>query len=290
MNDFFAQNQGYRWLDGFRWFSSVYTTYLPPNAISALNRPLDGNDLAETATPISTNTTYTGDIADSSDEDFYTFEMAKKGYLGVNVSFPKPVSSDYCLYLYSAKGKLVDAFVIPAEEKDFISPKIGVANGTYYVCLYDGPSSSYTLRVDAKASSKYEGEDNDSPQLANKITPGKKKHGRTNNNRIFYFTDDYIFSNFDKDFYKLTITKTCDITIKFVTNTSYCYTNDYENLRDDEGNYLDFDTQKTITNKNGKLTEVYTKRNLKPGTYYFKVEGNANGYGDPVGAYTLLVK
>lgn len=215
------------------------------------------NDI-KSATLLNVNNQYNGILHDTSDKDYYKFQLKKPGNL--SISMPNIVDYSWRIELYDSAGKELSAFrteygsLATRASKD----QIGLPAGTYYIKVenysYYNNSSKvpYHFDISFDQSSFFELEPNASFQQATPIQFNYKYHGNLN-------------SSNDKDYFSFTVEKvgTYTISMPLLSGSSWGV-----NIYDAKSNRL-----KWFRTSYDSLTIGTTSENiiLSPGTYYIEI-------------------
>ena len=236
--------------------------------VFAANEAEDNGSRAS-ANAISLNTTVTGSISSSSDNDWYKFTLSQAGVISVQFGHQDLTSSNnyWAVYLYNSEGGNISggseyAHTFKGDGTGGSLPEVGLPAGTYYARVRSSSyhsSTNYTLRVSFTASSTYEKEYNGSRDSASAINVNTAYKGS-------------LYSSSDVDWYKITLPQAGALTVEF-THKDLTSSNNYwtVHLYNSEGDNITggSDTANTFKGDGtgGKLPEV----GLPAGTYYVKV-------------------
>lgn len=249
---------------------------------NASNWEEEVNNTISTANTIKSGTTYNGSIATTEDKDYYKVEMNKKGYLQFKFTHANTgnTATHYRISVLNSAGSNICEVTNAGVDTLYVSDKIGLAKGTYYVLvsvsstLYTG---DYGLTVTTKAASNWESEVNGDTATANSLKVGKEMHG--------------VISSYsgDLDYYKFTLDKTSYVNVSLshkkmnVAGTSW-----YVYLLKSNGSRLNYLTDHLYSYAGDAYTES-TAIKMEKGTYYVVVRaaaGNKNAVGEE---YTVSV-
>ena len=250
------------------------------NAKTAGNREVESNDSAATANSVKNGKTCYGSISSSSDKDYYKIKMSKAGYLQVKFGHKNSQSTASCynVVLYNKDNSEIYKFTNTGTETSFISCKLGLAAGEYYVCISQASTlytGDYTICMTQKAVSGWETENNGDWATADNIKVGKSVNGV-----ITGYTSD-------EDCYRFTLTKAQYINFSLA----------HEKINDSGRSWY-----VTLYNANGKrfyqnydhiycyAGSTYTESpavKLSKGTYYLRVQAYAKNAVEK--EYTLCV-
>lgn len=249
---------------------------------NASNWEEEVNNTISTANTIKSGTAYNGSIATTDDKDYYKVEMNKKGYLQFKFTHANTgnTATHYRISVLNSAGSNIYEVTNAGVDTLYVSDKIGLAKGTYYVLvsvsstLYTG---DYGLTVTTKAASNWESEVNGDTATANSLKVGKEMHG--------------VISSYsgDLDYYKFTLDKTSYVNVSLshkkmnVAGTSW-----YVYLLKSNGSRLNYLTDHLYSYAGDAYTES-TAIKMEKGTYYVVVRaaaGNKNAVGEE---YTVSV-
>ena len=250
-------------------------------SVMPLSADASGNDSSVYAEKISVNTPYTEYISDYDDQDWFTFTLAKQGYVSFTFmhELVDSTSDVWEVYLYDEELETtLYSCDISGNKVTTKGYKIGLPAGKYYVKVIDGWSGSagynvdYSLTVNATYTSTWETEPNNSYTAVDKISAGKYYNG---------IIKDYN----DDDWYKFSLSAQSYITFTMkhtlVNSTSevwelYLYNAELEEFYN-------------WSIAGSKATTTTCKVGLPKGTYYVKVcDGWSGSYGYGV-PYSLKV-
>lgn len=231
------------------------------------------------AWPINVNTTYTDTATETNLNNWYKFTLPAAGYITLSHThtFINSRSTYWYMYLYNEadKSNHMRQWYIEGVDESFLTRKIGLPAGTYYVCIdpysYYSKNVTYQFRVNFTQSAVWEKEYNNSFASADLISTNVTYYGTSKDGS-------------DEDYYKFTLPKDGVINIRF--RHSYI-----DNSSSFWRVYLYSDTAKDTT----YLTRYYTGNydsetstggiGLRAGTYYVRVET----YRDSGADYNLQV-
>ncbi|MFJ7829293.1 Ig-like domain-containing protein [Peribacillus sp. NPDC046944] len=218
------------------------------------------NNDRSTANLINLNKQYNG-WADY-DSDYYVIEVPSSGE--VKVEMNRTLKTSYEISLYNSAGSEMESWYT-YYGKDSMIPVIhtGLPQGTYYIKIRttdgDRDNIPYRFKVNFKANSLFETEDNDSMSLADTLKVSKAMNG-------------VISSRSDSDYYSLNLTKNMNIAVQLTASKDTSY--DVQIFNQDNSVY-----ESLYTNYgNGKLKTI-KNLNLKKGIYYIKLrryDGESN--------------
>ena len=222
------------------------------------------NGTAVTATHISVNTNYKGNIMESGDKDWYSFTLTSPGYISTSFShgYEDRNSSYWKLSLYnsdSLNSDLLYRYYIGNELNEISNSGTGLPSGTYYIKIESASYRSdkpYTFRINYTASSAWESEVNDAAESADKVSIGSNYHGN-------------IKKSGDKDWFKFTVSAYQKISISFSHGLEE-RSSSYWHLRLFNSNNLNSDIMNVYYY--GNETEAVTNTvYLDSGTYYINI-------------------
>ena len=255
---------------------------------NAVNWETESNNTMAAANQIKSQTTYYGSTFCADDVDYFKIDQNKAGYLQLNLKHENTQSTDshYVLELYNTDGTRLFQVNNTGTETNYTTPKIGLAKGTYYVCLRAGSqlcTGDYSLKAITKADSNWESETNGDLSTADKLTLGKETHGVVTD----YSTDlDYYTFTSDKSTY-MNFSRTHD-KINADTTSWYVYL-----LRADGKRYTIYKGTDHLYSSAGASYTESSPLTLPGGTYYLVVRAyhqNAIGKEYTVSANRLGAK
>ena len=263
-----------------KFLSVLITVFLMSCVIFALSLTVsaktvnetEDNNSTSTADVISLGDTAKGVISTNSDVDYYKFTVSKNGYLEINFSNTLVDNSSakwkVTVYKYANSLDEMHCHIVQATYTSTDLPRIGVTPGTYYIEIVDRAydyivNVEYGVKVNFTASEYWESELNDSYTTADEINIGNTHSG--------YIRDDY-----DKDYYKFTVSKNGYLEINFsntlVDNSSAKWkvtVYKYANSLDEMHCHI---VQATYTSTD--LPRI----GVTPGTYYIEIVDRAYDY------------
>ena len=271
---------------GYFWNDSDYSFQVNFTQSKAWEK--EYNRTADTATVISKNMTYYGNVCQSDDEDWFKFTVEENGE--VEFVFTHPYFSNSSSYwkmalyrtneikgIYTNKTSGGDVWEFKGTEKE-TKFTMGLAAGTYYAKVYKGyyaDTSTYSLRLNYTKSSVWEKEYNGNAVNANTISTNTTYYGN-------------ICHNDDEDWYKFSVP--ADGKVEFVFTHPYIESsNSYWKMamyRTDElqGIYTNQTSGGDHWQIKGSNKETKFSMGLKSGTYYIRV---FKGYSSSASTYTL---
>ena len=222
-----------------------------------------GNDSYYYADSISVNQTYTGNLVDSYDEDWYVFTLSSPGYVSISFSHDY-VDSAYEYWRVTLCDDDGDAITDYWQykgntTKTIKTQNIGLPAGTYHIKIepYGTRTVNYKFKVNFTSSSIWERENNDYYSRADRISL----------NKMYYGT---IMDSSDEDWYKFTLSSKTTVNIAFehtfVDSSSERWR---VTLCDDDGEAITDYWQYKGDKKGVVKTQNIT---LPKGTYHLKVE------------------
>lgn len=221
------------------------------------------NDTAVTATAVSLNTYYHGNLMKSSDKDWYSFTLPSSGYISTTFSH------DYLdknwkywrLFLYNSdnlNSAILERGYLGNELEEVTHYGTGLPAGTYYIKILDSYFSEkgYQFKINFTASESWEQEVNNSAESANTIFLDRYYNG---NLKTSSDVDWYTFTL--NDYQKCSITFSHEYVDKNLT---------YWRLK----LYSSSNMNSPLLDKNykGNVTgEISDQLYLSSGTYYLKI-------------------
>jgi hypothetical protein len=213
------------------------------------------NGSLTSANTISLNTSYTGNMQNYSDVDYYKFTLSSAGKVTLNFQHPLVNNGSWEVRIIDTNNNELQYFTSGSTEINFSGNNLRLPAGTYYVKVndsyYNNTDYSFNVNYTAEGSS-FEKEFNDSLTSANTISLNTSYTGNMQN-----------YS--DVDYYKFTLSSAGKVTLNFqhplVNNGSWevriLNANNYEL----QSNYWN------STTINGDASTL----SLPAGTYYVKV-------------------
>ena len=241
------------------------------------NREVEYNESMNTATEVELNTEIIGNLSNSSDKDYYKFEIPGNGSITLEYNY-EAGKSDMRMTLFDIDGSdrqwVYDSenIVMPTRTNTFRVPE-----GTYYICIsdyYGGSKNNadYTINInyDNESGKDYEIEYNGTITLSNELSLDRKIIGN-------------LYDSKDKDYYTFSISNTKNITL------IYDYQSGTPNMRI---SILDQNSKEisstTFDSQNDSFPYKIPLNNIAAGNYYIIVSdyyGGAKNNAD----YTLTV-
>ena len=168
------------------------------------------NEYKHTATAIRTNTEYNGTLRNSKDKDYYVFTLPAAGYVSFDFSheFVDQNRELWFLRLEDAEeGQLFDGGYSGRDVSVKTSNRIGLPEGTYYICVYplasrEAQTVVYRFSVHYTEDESWEREFNDNIVSVNPISLNKDYHGS-------------LISQKDKDCFSFTLPAPGCISVRF---------------------------------------------------------------------------
>lgn len=233
----------------------------------------ENNDTLAAATTLLSNTKRIGTLISSSDADYYAYTVDKKGYFTIDFTRDDPFADagwGWDIDIYDTAGNLLDSYT--GIETNFSTQKFNYKVGTkIYIKITANYSGSaprdqiYYLQSTATAKSNWEIETRKttSDSWKSRISGAAKLTGTKRYGSLWTSTDN--------DVYKLSVSKTGNVTLKFNPN----------NTEDNVGWGYDIFLYK----KNGEKAKVFeyikTATNqtfyAKKGTYYVVICASYTG-------------
>lgn len=265
----FAPGTYYFKISAYNSYFHAHDTYqIQASFVADRFYEIEYNDSIKTASSIDLNSAYMARIHNASDVDYYQFTTTKNGYFNLHFSHLNTDidgNGGWNITLFNEQGETLKSYT-NVRDLTYKTMNFGIAKGTYYIKImpyntYFYTSSQYSIKINYKASTTFEAENNNKKKHANTLSIKKK-------NKKYKGTISGVISNWnDIDYYKVKITKKGKVTILF------------------QDADLDLNHFKiSVYNKNGKQLTSYSntkakkskKLSLKKGTYYIRVEGFQN--------------
>jgi len=224
------------------------------------------NHTPTTATTISLNHEYTGNLSSSSDTDYYKFQLPNDGNVAVTLrhqdsGISTSTSTYWRGYLY-VEGDLSNALhiVYLKGTPNTATIQEGLPAGTYYLKIIDYSYSpaQYHLKVDFEASDYYEKSPNHTPTTATTIS---LNHEYTGN----------LSSSSDTDYYKFQLPNDGNVAVTLrhqdsgISTSTSTYWRGYLYVEGDLSNALH------IVYLKGTPNTATIQEGLPAGTYYLKI-------------------
>jgi putative cell wall-binding protein len=218
------------------------------------------NGSLQTATPIQLNTSYSGLITNTSDEDYFKFTLSKAG--NVTISVDRSVDQSWLVEVMDKDGnEFTDFYTSSSNSSNGTEDvEIGLDKGEYYVKItsYSWESVNYHFQVKFEESNYFEKEHNDTLKTSTPVELNKAYKGNI---------QDYYPG--DEDWYTYKLEKPGNVTIKMdrVVGSSW---------------FIE------VVNQEGKrLTQEYTKYDSKAiGQEEFEIGLPAGQYYIHISDYT----
>lgn len=228
------------------------------------------DDSASQANAIKINKTYTGNLSDGGDQDFFKFVLKEKRKVRLKFSHAK---TDYNSILWrvallgDSEGELT-AIESTGQNAHMYSDYVRLPAGIYYVRITSFDNwidSDYKVIVEAnKESDQTENEENDDYGSATSISLGSSIKGN-------------IQSSEDIDFYKIVLNRKTNLKVQF-SHDLIDNTNLFWNVMlysEDSGEGLKNDDEQSSWGISGtSQNNVSTWSRLSAGTYYMKISSN----------------
>ena len=244
---------------------SVTTSAIP----ITLSTIVDGNSFA-TAKSMSVNTSYSDNITEDDDIDYYKFTLSDAGSVYINFKHENLFdSAEYWVAtIYDTDTDEIAEYSFSGADTNVNTYKVGLDKGTYYLeihggCWYSGSrysgrydATNYTFNLKYTKSAYWEKENNEEFKTATRIYENKSYSGSINDDE-------------DIDCYKLYIDSAGSMYINFK----------HENLFDSEEYWVatlyNTETEEIAEYSFlGADTNVNTyKLGLDKGTYYLEIHG-----------------
>lgn len=253
---------------------------------SSLNFETEPNDTKNEADEIDFSTPIYGATSNrigKTDKDWFKVTLEADGY--INLDFRHTVTDSENSYntwkisLYTAEQKLVYCKNIQFNAESVVSPAIGLAKGTYYILVDNSDmyavNDTYCVEVSYVENAYWEKEYNNTYETATPLSKGSAINATLIENGTDY----------DADFYKITLSETQDIFINLSHKVSssnkecFVFTLYDENMKpvapcDENGKYYYSSLGELIYSVSNTLDKAQTKayyNSLKAGNYYVKV-------------------
>ena len=172
---------------------------------SASGYEYESNGTSAKANPLTAGVAITGQLASSTDVDYYKISTTQAGVLSIAFDAPGNSSLNYFnLALYDVNGVLLGQYTTGSDKTYTFG---AAAAGTYYVAAsaatyYDSNQYSLTAGFTAGSASGYEYESNGTSAKANPLTAGVAITGQ-------------LASSTDVDYYKISTTQAGVLSIAF---------------------------------------------------------------------------
>ncbi len=228
------------------------------------------NDTTATATTLLSNVKRIGTLISGDDTDYYAYTVDKSGYFTLDFTREDPTSEvgwGWSMYLYDTAGNLL--YEYKQFKTNFSTQKFNFKPGTkIYIRICPNWSSNaprdqvYYLKATAVAKGNWETE--------TMKTSSDSWSSRIKNAQKLTKTKRYgsLWNSSDNDVYKLSVSKTGKVTLKFYPN----------NTEDNVGWGYDVEIYKKNGDKATSFTKLKTTTTktfyAKKGTYYVVVSAN----------------
>jgi hypothetical protein len=216
------------------------------------------NNNSSTASTMTLGSSMNGQLASSTDIDWYRFTTTSAGLLSIVFDVPSTsTSTDYFrLGLYDSAGVLLSLFTTGADKTYTASAPVA---GTYYLAVdvptyyyYNGGSYNLTANLTPGSTTGFESEPNDSLATADTLTLGAPITGQ-------------LSSSTDKDVYKVTVSAAGTFSLIFDVPSTSTSTDYFRlGLYDSAGVLLSLFTT--------GADKTYTASAPVAGTYYLAVD------------------
>jgi len=233
-------------------------------------------DSFSSASAISVNKSYTDNISDEYNIDYYKFILSSAGSIYLNFKHENLFDQNeyWAAVIYDSATNRIAAYSFSGSETDIETYSIGLDAGTYYLKIYGGDwcsswygdysqcysTTDYSFIIKYEGSEYWEKENNESFSSASKINTNKTYSGSINDEN-------------DIDYYKFALSK-----------NGYVYLNfSHENLYNQDEYWVAviYDSATNVISAysfSGSETDTYSV-GLETGTYYLKIHGG-NWYND----------
>ena len=251
-----------RKLSAFIVLVMVFSLFTATTA-AALNEA-EPNDAMNQATQISLNQEATGNIANSTDVDYYVFTLSNKGSVSLSFNYLSGTPG-HRVRLYDSESKEIqgESFYNSNVVFPYTMDKIRLPAGTYYIRVdrYSNQAfNDYVLKVNYtdESSGNFESEPNASVNQANPITNGTPITGN-------------VESSNDVDYYSFTIpgNGSLQLTFNYTSGTPGHRVRLYDSAsKEIQG--------ESFYNSNIAFPYTMDKLRLPAGTYYIRIERYSN--------------
>jgi hypothetical protein len=239
---------------------------------SAATSEVQSNDTMDTATNIAVNNTYTGNISEGGDVDFYKVSLTSDGVVNLKLNHAEIPGDSKTYWKAELLNSAGDQYMY-LESHGYDTEKStnrALRKGTYYVKIYRGTgyfydytTADYKLSVNFKGSNYYEKEFNDTMSAANEAVLNNSYTGN-------------IYYGGDMDYYRVNLLN--DDTINVILS--------HKKILGNTLNYWNVTIWDTYNNKylhfniDGTTDSADKSINLKKGTYYVRVCRGTSYYYD----------
>lgn len=238
------------------------------------------NNVNANANEIATNTTYSGDLYNANDVDWYKFSTPANGYFQINLKADdaadtSQIGRGWTVEVYDSSFNILKTY--SNIKSEITGSMLPFQKGTYYIRVlayytYEAPTGCiYDLKVLHTASGYYESEGNNTNTLANAISLNNEYRGN------LYYSDDADWFKFKvsaKGTVKISLSMDNDVNVE---NIGWGW-----DLRIYKANATEaFNGIYKVKNSNSLSLE------LGKGTYYIKVSPNYR-YSAPVDCTYVL--
>ena len=229
-------------------------TYAADDLVATL-----ANNEVSSATSVNVNTTYTDNLVNSDDVNWYQFTISSVGYISLEFTheYIESGSRYWKAHLYNSEQKELTWYSFYGNQTSYTQGKIGLPSGTYYMKVERDNTSDkeYNFKINYTASDVWETEFNDDIATTDSI----------NVNTTYYGS---LMDGDDVDWYQFNVSKAGYISLNFQHDYME---SDWGYWRARLYNY----EQKELTNYlfNGDKTNcTQGEIGLPAGTYYMKIE------------------
>ena len=211
-----------------------------------------------TATWISTNSTYTDYLHDSSDVNWYKFTLSSSGYISLTFShgYIESSSSYWTADICNSNQSYLASYSFYGNNTSETTGNIGLPAGTYYIKIdsYRYSNLNYYIKVNYSSSSVWEKEFNDSYSTADAINVNSYYYGSMRNDN-------------DADWYKFSLSNAGSVSLSFAHNYIESSSTYWKiDLYNSSQSYLvTYDFYGNVT------SDTTGKIGLPAGTYYLKI-------------------
>ena len=136
-----------------------------PTVSAANAHETESNDTMATANALSLNTAITGNVYESTDRDFYVFNLSEDGYVTLRFTHAMLSEGEWTVEIRDVKSTVYYTMDSGCVDTDLSSLKYGLPAGKYYIVVARTPwgdwsDTDYTLTVNFTASRTFETEFN----------------------------------------------------------------------------------------------------------------------------------
>lgn len=222
------------------------------------------NNEVSSATSINVNQTYTDNLVNSGDSNWYKITLPNSGFISLKFAhdYINETGSFWRTYLYDDDQQEIVSYSYDGKETTYTGANIGLSAGVYYlkVCRgsYGHSAIDYRFQINYESSNEWETELNNEYKNADILKVNTRINGS-------------LMNGGDVDWYRLTIDKTGYISLEFK--------HDYIESSDDFWRAYIYDSeQQELTNyyfQGNKTSYAKGKIGLAAGTYYIKIGKNS---------------